>query len=197
MEADPRGLTEFGREVVRTMNELGILIDVSHCSHPTAMDAATASHRPIAITHGFARAVNPHDRAASDELIRTIGEREGYVGIVCVPFFLSPEPRVTLDAFLRHVDHVAGLIGVDKVGVGTDWDPPIPPTLQRMLTQEVTRLGFRPEHRVDWSATIEELPAWEDWPNITRALLQHGYSPDETRGLVGANFLRVFRESAG
>jgi membrane dipeptidase len=196
-ERNPSGLSLFGLEVVKKMNQLGILIDVSHCSPPTAIDAALASSRPIAITHGFAEALSPHDRAASDELIRTIGERGGYVGIVLVPFFLTPDADCTLDHFLRHVEHVSGLIGADKVGVGTDWAPPVPPRLQEMLTREVERLGFRPEHRVDWSATVKDLDAWEDWPNITAALLAHGYSEDETRGFLGANFLRVFEAAAG
>jgi membrane dipeptidase len=196
-ERNPGGLSNFGIEVVRRMNELGILVDVSHCAEPTSLDAVDASDRPIAITHGFAKALNEHDRGASDELIRAIGGNGGYVGIVLVPFFLTTDPVATLEHFVRHVDHVAGLIGAGHVGIGTDWAPPVPPRLQQMLTTEVERIGFRPEHRVDWSATIEGLDAWEDWPNITRALLTHGYSDDEVRGLLGANFLRLFRDVVG
>ncbi len=147
-ERNPSGLSHLGLDVVAAMNDIGILIDVSHCSHRTAMDAAVASREPIAITHGFAEALNRHDRGAADDLIRAVGE-EGYVGIVCVPFFLTADPDVTLDHFLRHVDHVANLVGIDHVGIGTDWAPPVPPRLQAMLTAEVERIGFRPEHRVD------------------------------------------------
>jgi len=140
--------------------------------------------------------LHPHDRAASDDLIRAVGDR-GYVGIVCVLFFLTTDPDVTLDHFLRHVDHVAGLVGADHVGIGTDWAPPVPTRLQAMLAAEVERIGFRPEHRVDWSATIKDLDRYEDWPNITRALVEHGYSDDEVRGFLGANFERVFRDVVG
>ena len=197
MERNPSGLSRFGLEVVKKMNELGILIDVSHCSERTALDAAEASKQPIAITHGFAKTLNPHDRGASDDLIRAIGERGGYMGIVTVPFFLSSDPVVTLDHFVRHVDHIVDLIGVDHVGVGTDWAPPVPPQLQKLLTIEVERLGFRPEHRVDWGATIKELDRWEDWPNITNALVTRGYSPEEVCGILGANSLRLLREVTG
>jgi membrane dipeptidase len=196
-QADPKGLSSFGVEVVKRMNDLGILVDVSHCSEPTSLDAVEASAKPIAITHGFSKALNPHDRGASDDLLRAVGENGGYVGIVLVPFFLTTEPKVTLDHFVRHVDHVASLIGIDHVGVGTDWAPPVPTQLQALLTEEVRRIGFRAEHRVDWGATIEELPNWTDWPNITRALVDHGLSDDEVRGVLGGNFLRVFREVAG
>jgi membrane dipeptidase len=161
------------------------------------MDAVEVSRDPVAITHGFAHELNPHDRGASDELIRAIGASGGYVGIVLVPFFLTADPDVTLDHFLRHVDHVASLIGIEHVGVGSDWAPPVPPRLQQVLAEEVARIGFRPEHRVDWSATIKEIDAWEDWPSVTRALLEHGYSEDEVRGIVGGNFLRVFEAVVG
>jgi membrane dipeptidase len=196
MEADPRGLTPFGRNVVMAMNDLGILVDVSHCSEATARDAADASEQPIAITHGFAEAVHRHDRGASDDLIRAIGER-GYVGIVCVPFFLSDEPDVTLDHLVRHIEHVAGLVGIDHVGIGTDWSPEFPPQLVRLLNEEVRRLGFRDEHRVDFDAKIAGLDAWADWPNITQALVTSGYSGAEIRGIVGGNFLRLFRDVVG
>ena len=196
-ERDPSGLSLFGKSVVRTMNELGILVDVSHCSHPTAMAAVEASSKPIAITHGFAKALNEHDRGASDDLFRAVGDAGGYVGIVCVPFFLTDEPVVTVDHVLRHIEHVAGLIGIERVGIGTDWAPPVPARLQEMLTAEVARIGFRPEHRVDWSETIKGLEAWEDWPNITAALVGAGYSDAEVRGILGENFLRVFEATVG
>lgn len=196
-ERNPGGLSSFGLDVVASMNDLGILIDVSHCSHRTAMDAAEASTAPIAITHGFAESLNPHDRGASDELIACVGERGGYIGIVTVPFFLTSDPDVTLDHFLRHVDHVASLVGIDRVGIGTDWAPPIPPRLQELLHAGLEKLKFRPEHNVDWGATIKDLDRYEDYPNITAALAEHGYAPDEVRGVIGGNFERVFRSAAG
>ena len=195
-ERNASGLSRFGTSVVQRMNELGILADVSHCAEATSLDAVEASEQPIAITHGFAKALNEHDRGTSDELIRAVGER-GYVGVVLVPFFLTTEPKVTLEHFVRHVEHIAGLVGIDHVGIGTDWAPPVPPQLQAMLTEEVRRLGFRAEHRVDWGATIDELEDWSDWPNVTRALVGHGYSDDEVRGILGENFLRIFREVVG
>jgi membrane dipeptidase len=195
-ERNPGGLSNFGIEAVKKMNELGILVDVSHCAEPTSLDAVDASDKPIAITHGFAKALNEHDRGASDELIKAVGT-DGYIGIVLVPFFLSTEAVVTLDHFVRHVEHVASLVGIDHVGVGTDWAPPVPLQLQAMLTAEVQRIGFRPEHRVDWAATVKGLDRWEHWPNITAALVDHGYTDDEISGVVGGNFLRVFGEVVG
>ncbi len=88
MEADPQGLTAFGREAVKRMNENRVVVDTSHCSEPTSFDALDASDVPIAITHAMARSVYAHDRAKSDELIKAIGA-DGYVGVLVVPFFLT------------------------------------------------------------------------------------------------------------
>lgn len=195
-ERNPSGLSNFGLEVVGRMNDMGVLIDVSHCSEPTQLDAVRTSRVPIAISHGFAKSVHPHDRGASDDVIKAVGA-EGYVGIVAVPFFLTSEPQATLTHFVRHLDHVAGLIGADHVGIGTDWAAPVPHELQILLTEGTRRIGFRDEHRIDWGATIAELPAYDDWPNITRALVDAGYSDDEIRGFLGANFFRLFRDVVG
>lgn len=195
-ERDPSGLSHFGVEVVKRMNELGIIVDVSHCSEPTSFDAVSVSDEPVAITHAFARAVHDHDRGRSDELIKAVGT-EGYVGVALVPFFLTSDPRPTLDHFIAHVEHIAEIVGIDHVGIGSDWSPEFAPQLVRLLNEEVGSLGFRKEHRVDFGARIEGLDSWADWPKVTEALVARGFSDDEVRGLVGGNFLRLFREVVG
>jgi membrane dipeptidase len=195
-ERNPSGLSLFGIDVVKKMNELGILVDVSHCSEPTQLDAVRTSDKPVAISHGFSKAVHDHDRGASDEVIKAVGT-DGYVGIVAVPFFLTSEPHVTLKHLVAHIDHVANLIGADHVGIGTDWAAPVPPQLQVLLTEGTRRIGFREEHRVDWGATIAELPRYDDWPNITSALVGAGYTDGEIRGFLGENFRRLFGEVVG
>lgn len=196
MVADPQGLSAFGRDAVKRMNELGIVVDLSHCSEPTSFDAVAVSDAPVAITHAFSRGVHDHDRGKSDELIKAVGA-EGYVGVVLVPFFLSGDPVVTLDHFIEHVDHIAELIGIDHVGVGSDWSPEFAPHVVRALNADIGDLGFREEHGVDFGAKIEGLDAWADWPRVTQALAAHGYSDDEIRGVLGGNFLRLLRTIAG
>jgi membrane dipeptidase len=195
-ERTPSGLSRYGLDVVRRMNELGILIDVSHCSQPTALDAVSASRRPIAITHGFAKAVHEHDRGQSDAVIRAVGEL-GFVGVCVVPFFITNESRPTLDHFIRHVDHIVDLVGPDHVGIGTDWNGAHHPLLvSRSNAEQLTR-GFRPEHRIDHGLTPQGFGSWTDWPNLTAALLEHGFSEQHVQGIIGLNFLRVFRAAVG
>jgi membrane dipeptidase len=191
MERSPEGLTPFGKQVVKKMNELGVVVDLSHVSERTSFDAVAASDRPVAITHAMAKSVYAHDRAKTDEMIKAVGT-DGYVGVVAVPFFLTDEQPATLDHFLRHVDHIVELIGTDHVGIGTDWSPEFAPKLIELQNAEIANLGFREEHAVDFGAKIEGIDSWADWPKITQALRDHGYSEDEVAGIAGGNFLRFF-----
>jgi membrane dipeptidase len=191
------GLSQFGVAVVERMNELGILVDVSHCSDATALDAIEASARPVAITHAFCSSINIHDRGKADEVLRAIGERDGYFGVCVVPFFITEDPSPSLAHWLEHVDRAVELAGAEHVGIGTDWGEVLPPRLRGVLDEEVRRLGFREEHRVDWAATLDGYRSWSDWPNLTQALVENGYSDLEVRGFLGGNFLRVFERAVG
>jgi membrane dipeptidase len=186
------GLSQFGVDVVKRLNDLGVLVDVSHCSDATSLDAIEVSERPVAVTHATCRSVAKHDRAKGDEVLRAIGETGGYFGIVLVPFFITEEPSATLEHWLEHVDRAVDLAGAEHVGIGTDWGEELAPPLVGALDEEMLRMGFREEHRVDWSATLDGYRSWTDWPNLTAALVQRGYTDDQIRGFLGANFLRVF-----
>jgi len=196
MERAPEGLTPFGEQVVKKMNDLGVVVDLSHVSERTSFDALRISDKPVAITHAMARTVYPHDRAKTDEMIKAVG-RDGYVGVVCVPFFLTDEEPATLDHFLRHIDHVVELIGTHHVGIGTDWSPEFAPKLVELQNEELANLGFREEHAVDFGAKVQGIDAWADWPKLLGALRDHGYTEDEVSAIAGGNWLRYFGEVTG
>lgn len=196
-ERNPSGLSNFGLEVVRRLNERGILIDLSHCSEPTTLDAIDASDKPIAVTHSFCRSVFAHDRGKSDEVIRAVGEVEGYFGVLLVPFFITDDVEASLDHFIRHFDRAVELAGPERVGIGTDWGVELPPALVTLLNEEMRRFGFRAEHQVDFAAKTKGFHSWQQWPNITRALVARGYSDGEIKGFLGENFVRVFERAVG
>ncbi len=202
------GLTTFGLELVQRLNELRILIDISHCSEQVGWDALAVSSAPVVVSHSAARALSDHPRAKSDELARAVAERGGYFGVVVVPGFLSQQPRVTLDDFVRHVEHLVDVCGIDHVGIGTDkMGPPsartgslieYPPDMPSALPGTFDWTGFRlAEHRLTPEYTIEGYETFADWPNLTVALAQAGFTEDELRKLLGRNFLRVFRDVVG
>jgi membrane dipeptidase len=195
-ERNPAGLSRFGVQLVGKLNDLGILVDTSHCSEPTLLDAIDVSRVPIAITHAFSSAVYPHDRGKSDQAIRAVAASGGYIGVCAVPFFVTGDPRPTLDHWARHVEYICELVGAEHVGIGSDWGHVIPARLRDTIREEMKRF-WRPEHAVDPTAVIEGYETFDQWPNFTRTLVARGYSDDEIGGLLGGNFLRVFEQAVG
>ena len=193
------GLSLFGVEVVKRMNELGILVDVSHCGYQTTMDAIEISSAPVAVTHSFSRKVYDHDRGKTDEQIQALAARNGYFGVLTLPCFLSDLSRkeASLNDVLDQIDHIAGIMGIDKVGIGTDYDGPIPEPFATKSKEMVKKAGFRKEHQIIPEAVLQGFEDMRQWPNVTRGLVSRGYSDDEIKGILGGNFLRIFKEVVG
>ena len=197
-ERTDAGVSHAGVDFIRRMNELGILVDTSHCGRQTTLDACAISSRPVIASHTCAEEVYKVDRAKSDAELKAIAASGGVVGVVVVPFFLAGGQGVTIEAMLDHIDYIARLIGPDRVALGTDW----PMTMPLWMSEEVMAVwsaghGFRPEHKIDVLATAVGFDDYRDFPNITRGLVARGYSDEDVRGILGENFLRVFEEVCG
>jgi len=191
------GLSYKGIELVKRLNELGILIDASHCGPKTTLDIIEKSERSIAFTHATCKSVYPHDRGKTDEAIRALAEKGGYMGIAIVPAFLTDKRKASVDDFLDHLDHVVDLVGPEHVGIGTDWGAVYPAKLAHQMNLESSQMGFRPEHRLDFGATLDGFERWLDWPNFTRGLVARGYSDKHIEWILGKNFLNVFEKAVG
>lgn len=116
------------------------------------------------------------------------------------PIFLSRDPAVGLEAMLDHIDHAIEIMGVHKVGIGTDWGGwtrDVPQPLREGLRRAFYAMGFRDEHGLQFGAALGELVDYTDWPHITGGLVARGYSDDEIRGILGRNFLNYFRRVVG
>jgi membrane dipeptidase len=206
-EAHQGGLSYFGREVVRRLNELKILVDVSHCSEQVGWDALRVSAAPIVVSHSASKAVCYHDRGKTDELAKGVAGRGGFFGVVIVPGFIAESTEGTLDDFCRHIEHLVDVCGIDHVGIGTDKAGKGPGTesiveypdsMPRHRAGTFDWAGFRlKEHRLTPEYRLKGYDTFGDWPNLTVALAAWGFNEDELRRLLGLNFLRVYREIAG
>lgn len=206
-EAHQSGLTYFGREVVRRLNELKTLVDVSHCSEQVGWDALATSAAPIVVSHSTSKAVCYHDRGKTDELAKAVADRGGYFGVVVIPGFISESTEPTLEDFARHVEHLVDVCGIDHVGIGTDKAGPGPGTdsmvrypadMPKRRNKAFDWVGFRDvEHRLTDNYHLNGFENFSDWPNLTVALAKWGFNEDELRKLLGLNFLRVFRDVVG
>ena len=206
-----RGLNDFGRAVVREMNRLGMMVDISHVSDKTFWDIVNTSTRPVIATHSGCRAITNVPRNLTDEMIQAIAKTGGVVNVIFYPEHLEPGwsekkrkvdgeiaaavrrasdeekgdvahkrlardrvrreefakrlPPVAISRLVDHIDHVVKLVGVDHVGIGSDFD------------------GVQ--------STLSDLADISQLPNLTRELLRRGYSESDVDKILGGNMLRV------
>jgi membrane dipeptidase len=166
------GLTEFGAALVKEANRLGVILDISHLAPAGVRDLLALSEAPVVASHANARALCDHPRNLTDEQLEGIAATGGLVAVTYVPNFLAEDGHsARLEHVLDHIDHIVGTVGVDHVGLGSDFD------------------GFG-----------GVLPGLEDvskMPALTAGLVARGYADQEVRKILGENYLRVFRQVAG
>jgi membrane dipeptidase len=211
---ETRGLNEFGKQVVREMNRLGMMIDVSHVSDKTFWDIVNTSTKPVVATHSGCRAIANVPRNLTDEMVRALAKTGGVVNVIFYPEHIEPgwsekkkrvdaeiaplvqraseqeqgnvaqkklaRDRVRVEEYLKrlppvhvsriadHIDHIVKLVGVDHVGIGSDFD------------------GVQ--------AVPADMKSVADLPNLTKELLKRGYSEADIEKILGGNMLRVMDE---
>jgi membrane dipeptidase len=206
----PKGLTSFGKAIIVRMNQLGIIVDVSHIGETTFWDAINTTTKPVIASHSNAYSICPVTRNLKDEQIKAIGKNGG---VICLNFFSgfvdsnfskkdmafrkthsaeidsllatglqreyaftmisdkykteSEAIKPTIEQLMQHFDHIVNLIGIDHVGIGSDFD------------------GI--------NSAPQGLSTVLDYPNFTKALIARGYSNKDIKKVLGGNFLRVYK----
>ncbi|MBM4187829.1 MAG: dipeptidase [Gemmatimonadetes bacterium] len=196
-ERSDAGLSDFGADVVHRMNDLGMLVDLSHCGVKTTLDAIDVSRKPVIFSHTNCRALNDNMRCKTDEQIRKLAAKGGVMGITTVNFFVSNKPRSTLDDYIAHIEHVVRLVGIDHVGIGSDssipgWRVSFP--TEKVFWDFHNQFKFKPGADVRWPPFIEELDVPEKFHVIRKRLLERGFSPSDCAKILGGNFLRIYRQ---
>lgn len=184
------GVSEFGAGIIKTMNEVGMLVDTSHCGDRTTIDAVALSTKPIAITHANCRAISGHPRAKPDEAIKALGAKGGVMGISDVRMFVSAKEPTKIDDIIDHVDHVAKLIGVEHIGIGSDMDlygyDSLSPEQTKILQSYYNgKYGFRAKSDVDDTSHPQRIY------DVTEGLIRRGYSDANIIAILGGNFHRL------
>ena len=160
-----KGLSPFGKEVVKEMNRLGIMVDISHAAESTFYQVMEVSETPIIASHSSARALCDHPRNLTDDQLKALAAQGGVAQICLYKGFINKEEdKASLSDAIRHINHIVDLIGIDHVGIGSDFDGD--------------------GELIGCSATNELI-------NITVRLLEEGYTEEDIRKIWGGNLLRV------
>ena len=191
-ERNDGGLSEFGVEVVHRMNGLGMVVDVSHASYRTAMDAIEASDAPVTFSHDGSYTLASHSlqarRLRRDDELQACAAKGGVIGITAVPNRLSNDPEQSIECVLDHYDYMVDLVGIDHVAIGTDTSIGDMVDLSRVM---LGRTGPAP------APYLNGLESPSDGKNIIRGLIARGYSDEDVRKIAGANVLAFFRRIMG
>lgn len=185
------GLSHWGMQIVDKMNELGMIIDMSHTGKKTTMDIIERSRDPVLLSHNGASGVYPKgNRCRDDEVLKALADKHGVIGISAVPNALSEAKRQGIKDWFDHANYCVKVVGIDRVGVGLDntWED---------------HVGF---HKLYFGRGEDEMPAYymeglesptEAWHNIVRVFVAEGYSDQEIEKITGANALRLIEKVVG
>lgn len=197
-EAADGGVSNFGVRFIRRMNDLGIVVDTGHSGKQTTLDACRHSRGPVIASHTAAEALYPHMRCKSDDEIRAVADSGGVVGVFAMPWFIHEDPNATtLDHVLDHIDYIANLVGVQHVGIGTDWPmSDVTWSLVYFKNNIAPKLGFAPGTGPSTESVIG-FETYGSFPNFTRGLVTRGYTDEEVAQIMGGNWLRVFEKVCG
>jgi membrane dipeptidase len=205
------GLNDLGREVIREMNTLGMVIDVSHVSDKTFFDVLETTEDPVILSHSGCRALNPHRRNISDEMLRALAKNEGVICIVFVLNFLTPEydqAMKELNAIgrpwyskLPEIEDLELRIAIEHLDQGRAWPLENKPTIEDVLNHIDHAVKFAGVDHVGLGADMYPrtpspvgIRGVHDYPNITRGLKKRGYSNEDIKKIMGGNLLRVWKQ---
>ena len=175
------GLTDFGRDVIREMNRVGMVVDVSHIGYQATMEAFETSTKPVIFSHSNPNALREHARNISDEQIKACAKTGGVVGINGIGDFLG---GTSSELIVENIEYVMNLVGPKHVGIGLDY---VVDKQELIDYIEGHPDVFPPEKFKDYLSFVEP----EQFPEFTEILYQKGYSEQIIRGILGGNFLRV------
>lgn len=193
-EPSDAGLSQLGREVVKAMNEVGLVIDLAHASRRTCLDAIETSNSPCIFSHGGARAICDTPRNMDDETIKLLAQAGGVFGICMFsPQIVAVDAKfrqATLDDWLDHVDHVAGLVGIDHVAFGPDSmsGDPAPAYAERLRSAFP---DIYPPSMPYANRKVVGMERPDAYPMVWSALRNRGYREEDVQKVMGENALRV------
>lgn len=183
---DDRGLTDFGRDLIREMNRVGMVVDCAHTGYKTTMETIEASESTVIISHTNVRALNDHPRCIWDDQIEACAAQGGVIGMTGLSGFLGGEGS-TARRVVDHIDYISELVGPQHVALGLDHIYDLE-TFTGFIVSNPDKYpagnGYDDMRQLELSAA----------PQITEELMRRGYQETEIRGILGENWMRIARD---
>ncbi|MFQ5773676.1 MAG: membrane dipeptidase [Kiloniellaceae bacterium] len=200
-EKEDAGITRMGREVIREMNRVGLVVDMSHSGERSTLEAIEISQRPIAITHANPAFWAPARRNKSDAVLEALGESGGMLGLSLYPHHLKGSSECPLESFCAMAVRAAELMGVDHIGIGSDLCQDQPDSVVEWMRNGTWTRSIDYGEGSKGRAGFPVQPAWfrcnRDFANLTRGLRAIGFDDAEVRKIMGGNWLSFFERSFG
>jgi membrane dipeptidase len=197
-ERTDEGLSHFGVDAIREMNRLGILVDLSHVGDRTTLDAIEVSEKPVAFTHANARAFFDHTRNKTDEALQRLAEKGGVVGANAFPLFFPRLSETTLADYVDAIEDLVQRVGIDHVGIGTDYTQDQPKAFfDWIFSEQGTKPRPRPAPLPDPVIHPRGMETPDHLWNVARELLERGYQDADVAKILGGNWLRLFQDVWG
>lgn len=197
-EAEDSGVTRFGKQVIKEMNRVGMVVDMSHSAERSTLEAIEISERPIVISHANPNSFHEAKRNKSDTVLKALGESGGLLGFSLYPFHLKNGPDCSLDDFCDMVADTADLMGIDHIGIGTDLCQEQPLSVLEWMRNgrwsKEMDYGEGSKANADWPRPLSWFRDSRDFPNITQGLQKRGFRTEDIAKVMGMNWLNLLDE---
>ena len=191
------GVTNFGKEVIKEMNRLGMVIDMSHSAEKSTIDAINLSQKPIAITHANPTFWHPTKRNKSNELLKILSENNGMLGLSLYPHHLKDGTSCTLESFCEMTAKTVEIMGIEKVGIGSDLCLQQPDSVVEWMRNGTWTKAKNFGEGTKKNAEFPKQPKWfidaRGFNNLYSGLTKTGFSENEVNGILGNNWFNFYK----
>ncbi len=191
------GVTNFGREVIKEMNRVGVVVDMSHSAEKSTLDAIDISEKPIAITHANPSFWHPAKRNKSSELLKTLSDSNGILGLSLYPHHLKNNTNCTLESFCEMVAQTAEIMKVENIGIGSDLCLNQPDEIVEWMRNGTWSKNKNYGEGSKNKPGFPKQPEWfkdaRGFINLEKGLKKVGFSDDETNGILGNNWYNFYK----
>ncbi len=191
------GITNFGKEVIKEMNRLGLVIDMSHSAEKSTIEAINLSKKPVAITHANPAFWHPAKRNKSNELLKILSKNDGMLGLSLYPHHLKDGTNCTLESFCEMAAKTVELMGIEKVGIGSDLCLYQPDSVVEWMRNGTWTKSKNFGEGTKKNSGFPKQPDWfidaRGFLNIENALLKVGFNKAEVNGILGDNWFNFYK----